>query len=138
MGYMNGEYVYLGADTNLSPIPATDRNIKTENLQYICGGTTEETAYVYAVASRSVGVYSGEAFFSMSSREAGFNVACVDVVGVGTNLALCDSGADGGYDRGNSVSVPVRPVVVLPSDLKVEDTTDGYDLIQEDGEQIPQ
>ena len=36
-----------------------------------------------------------------------------------------------GYDYSNSEVMAVRPIVVLPSDLEVEETSSGvYDLVQ--------
>ena len=117
-----GEYFYWGADTDGNDVSASERNIKTDNCKYIWGGNTEETCYnEYLVASRSVDVYSGDARFF---------VARVGYSGVyAYYYGLCDSGAGGGSDRGEIGSFGVRPIVVLPSKLLVEEQSDGtYDL----------
>ena len=43
---------------------------------------------------------------------------------------LCASDAEGAEDYDHSVTVPVRPIVLLPSNLQVEETSSGtYDLV---------
>lgn len=126
-GYYNswdsGEYLYWGEDTDGSNIDATSL-INTERCKYIWGGNTEETCYnEYLVASRSVGVYS---------VYADFYVAYVGSSEVySSNYRLCSSDASEGYDRGDVGTCGVRPIVVLPSSLVVEENAAGlYDLAE--------
>lgn len=126
-GYYNswesGEYLYYGADTDGDEIDATSL-INTERCQYIWGGNTEETCYnPYLVASRAVYVDSGGAYFI---------VAFVEYSEVsGYNFCLCLSNASEGHGDGDIGTFGVRPIVVLPSNLVVEENAEGlYDLAE--------
>ena len=68
----------------------------------------------------------------VNSDNANFNIANVNEGNVNSNNNnLCNSDAEGGYANDISVTVPVRPIVVLPSGLQVEETSSGvYDLVQ--------
>ena len=85
-----------------------------DRLKYIFG---ENGNYEYLVASRSVDVGSGH---------ASFNVANVGNSGVGTgNYGVCNSDSDRGYDNIGRDSQGIRPIVVLPSDIEVEENASG-------------
>ena len=112
-GQMEGQFIYSysgepdGAD-------ATSLIKNPDKLKYILG---EDGSYEYLVASRSVGVYSYNAFFY---------VAGVGDSGVLANYyCLCYSDSDGGYADGDGGSRGVRPIVVLPSDIEVEKNESG-------------
>ena len=120
----SGEYLYWGTDINEDYISASTVGLNIDKLKYIWGGNTEENCYnAYLVASRSV--YVG-------SEEVGFGVARVGGGEVGTNAYnLCYSiyGDAEAYDNINYGSLGVRPVVVLPSSLLVENKgNETYDL----------
>lgn len=119
----SGEYFYRGADTDGNDIPAADRNLKTYNFKYIWGGDTEATCYNgYLVASRSVDVRSGEAYFN-EARVSGSEAAT-------GNYYLCCSDAGGDYDGSDDGLLGVRPVVVLPSNIQVEQNESGlWDIV---------
>ena len=88
--------------------------VNADRFKYIIG---EDGSYEYLVASRSVDVYSGDAYF---------DVAFVGVGGVGTgNYGLCNSNSGGGNDYGAGGSRGIRPIVVLPSDIEVEKNESG-------------
>ncbi len=88
--------------------------ISADRLKYIIG---EDGSYEYVVASRSVRV---------SYNYAGFCVAGVgDSVGASGDYYLCDSDSDGGYDYEDDGSQGIRPIVVLPSDIEVEENASG-------------
>ena len=120
----SGEYLYSGVETNGNEISAASVGLNTDKLKYIWGGNSEETCYnEYVVASRSVGVYSDG---------AGFRVANVGGSGVDTgNCGLCDSNSSNANDGDVIGSYGVRPVVILPSSLLVEEVETGvYDLAE--------
>ena len=123
--YNNG-YYYYGADTNGNYVDATSVGLNTDNLQYIWGGNTNETRYnSYLVASRYVRV---------NSDGAGFSVSFVGFSGVGAGVCLvCASYSSNANDLNGAGSFGVRPVVVLPSSLLVEEQTGGtYDVVNGD------
>ena len=98
---------------------ATTTLSKADNMKYVIG---EDGTNAYVVASRSVGVLSSNAFFSVAFVENGI---------VFYDYYLCNSYSSSALDNGNSVSVPVRPVVVLPSSIQVEEDASGlYDLAE--------
>ena len=118
----SSEYSYLGADTNGDDISASTVGLNTDKLKYIWGGNTEETCYNrYLVASRSELVSSGS---------AGFLVACVgDSVVYAGSCGLCISYSSDAHDYDDFGSFGVRPIVVLPSSLLVDEVETGkYDL----------
>ena len=120
----DGKYYYYGADTNGEEISAADAGLNTDNLKYVWGGNTEETCYKdYLVASRSVYIDSGN---------ADFNVAYVGYSEVDTGrYRLCDSDSSRGDDFDVIGLIGIRPVVVLPSTLLVEEQEGGtYDLAE--------
>ncbi len=120
----SGNYFYYGTDTNGDYISASTVELNTDNLQYIWGGNTEETCYKdYLVASRSVLIRSGG---------ADFGVACVSGSEVNTDVYnLCSSDSSRGDDYEDIGSIGIRPVVSLPSNLKVEEKEGGtYDLAE--------
>ena len=121
-GNNEGQYIYMGADTNMESVPASERNIRTDKLEYIIG--PEDSRYMYVVGSRSVNIDSASAYFYVASVGGGS-------VRSGGNFYLCYSNASRGRDRGNSASVPVRPVAILPSNLQVEKQEDGTYLLAE-------
>ena len=118
----DGKYKYWGADTDGNNVDASTVGLNTDKLKYIWGGNTEETCYnEYLVASRSVCVYSDAAFF----RVAGVGISEVRA----GSCDLCYSNSSLAYDDDAIGSYGVRPVVVLPSSLLVEDKgNETYDL----------
>ena len=110
--YQDGDsilYGYSGGDD----LDATSM-INADRLKYVIG---EDRNYEYLVASRSVDVDSSIAYFY---------VATVGNSRVRTNrFNLCRSNSYGGYDRGGYGSRGVRPIVVLPSYIEVEETASG-------------
>ena len=120
----DGKYYYYGADTNGEEISAADAGLNTDNLKYIWGGKTGETCYkVYLVASRSVYIRSDNAYF---------NVALVGSGAVrASSCTLCRSDSRVGFAYGDIGSFGIRPVVILPSSLLVEEQEGGtYDLAE--------
>ena len=118
-GYVEGKFMYEtlagGGETT----------INEENFKYVVGEGYKEGTFFspYVVASRSVDVDSGDANFYVAAVRGGL-VRSID-------YSLCNSDAEGGNDRDHSEAVPVRPIVILPSDLQVEETSSGvYDLVQ--------
>ena len=118
-GYAEGKFMYEtlagGGETT----------INEENFKYVVGEGYKEGTFFspYVVASRSVDVGSGDANFFIASVRGG------SVLSDYTNL--CASDAEGGYGFAYSETVAVRPIVILPSDLQVEETSSGvYDLVQ--------
>ena len=120
----DGKYYYIGAETGGSDIDASTVGLNTDRLKYIWGGNTEETCYKnYVVASRSVDINSGSAYYY---------VAHVGGSGVSSRSnGLCGSGSSWGGDNDDIGSIGIRPVVVLPSTLKVKEQEGGtYDLAE--------
>ena len=113
-GQMGEQLIYMysgepgGAD-------ATSLIKNPDRLKYIFG---EDGSYEYLVASRSVDVGSGG---------AGFGVAFVGNSGVSAyGFNLCRSNSGGGNDgEGDRGSLGIRPIVVLPSDIEVEENESG-------------
>ena len=68
-GYNDGQYLYLGIDTEGEAIPASERNIRTDKLEYIIG--PDSSFYEYAVASCSVTVESDMAYFDVATVKNG-------------------------------------------------------------------
>ena len=110
---MEGQFIYSysgepdGAD-------ATSLIKNPERFKYIVG---EDGSYEYLVASRSVNVLSGNAYFNVAS--VGISVVNTD------NYGLCNSGSDNHHDYGDGGSIGIRPIVVLPSDIEVEKNEGG-------------
>ena len=117
--YKDGEeYKLLWEGENSDWAKTTTTLLKADNMKYVIG---EGGSNVYVVASRSVYVGSSLAYFGVAGVGDGN-------VGSGGDF-LCGSGSSSAADRGLSVSVPVRPVVVLPSSIQVEENASGlYDL----------
>ena len=96
--------------------------ITLNNMEYVTGyGTGNE--YSYAIASR---------FVKVSSDIAKFNAYQVEEGTVRGNIIPFGMSSSNNYEDalGGHVSV-IRPVVVLPSTLQVEEKQDGtYDLVQ--------
>lgn len=104
-------YMYSGEPDGAD---ATSLIKNPERFKYIIG---EDGSYEYVVASRSVDVLSDGAFF---------DVALVRVSGVGTNCSnLCHSYSGGVNDYEGYGSVGIRPIVVLPSNIEVEQNESG-------------
>lgn len=120
------KYNYEG--TNWSEANYTGAALKNANI--IFGDSLD---YVYLLASRSVYVRSGNARFRMAvvdSDRAGFYVARVYGGRVGSDdYDLCNSGSDSFRDLGYSYAVPVRPVINLPSNIKVEEVSGEWSII---------
>ena len=111
-GQMGGQLIYMYSGEP-SGADATSM-INADRLKYIIG---EDGSYEYLVASRSVRV---------DSSNANFGVARVGLGGVRTNYYhLCNSISDGGSDYEDRGSQGVRPIVVLPSDIEVEENASG-------------
>ena len=110
--YQDGDrilYGYSGGDD----LDATSM-INADRLKYVIG---EDRNYEYLVDSRSVGVNSDGAFFY---------VAGVGRSRVGANLYyLCGSNSEDGIDYGAYGLRGIRPIVVLPSYIEVEETASG-------------
>ena len=110
---MDGQLIYMYSGEPDSA-DATDLIKNPERFKYIVG---EDGSYEYLVASHSVNV---------DSYYASFDVAGVGDSGVGTyNYSLCSSNSDEGTDYGDSGSLGIRPIVVLPSDIEVEKNESG-------------
>ena len=88
--------------------------INADRLKYIFG---EDGIYEYLVASRSVNVGSSRAYFYVAS------VGYSEVDTYGYNLCYSDSGE--GRDYGDYDSQGIRPIVILPSDIEVEENASG-------------
>ena len=84
------------------------------NLEYIFG---ENGSYEYLVASRSVLINSGSANFYV----AGVNNSSVNA----NYYNLCNSYSDGGSSYEDDQLLGIRPIVVLPSDIEVEENESG-------------
>ncbi len=111
--YQDGDSILYGYSGG-NDLDATSM-INVDRFKYIIG---EDGSYEYLVASRSVGVYSGNAYFC---------VARVGISGVnarGYGLCYSDSG-EGGDDEGDYGLLGIRPIVVLPSDIEVEENESG-------------
>ena len=88
--------------------------INADRLKYIFG---EDGSYEYLVASRSVVVTSGDAHFYVDG---------VGLSRVNTNYyRLCYSHSGGSHDYGDGGSRGIRPIVILPSDIEVEENASG-------------
>lgn len=128
-GCDRGEYLYIGADTNNNAISASTLGLNIDNLKYICGNTETTNDIYYLVASRSMYFLTDYT----SNNVAVFGVAVAGQGIVGTGLSnLCYSYSSRGYEE-SSQSMPfgIRPVVILPDTLLVEEQEDGtYDLAE--------
>ena len=114
----DSKYYYYGLNVE-DEIELDDSHLtRKENMKYIIGDVENgEALDPYVVASRSVGVYSdGASFYYAAVKEGDVNAG---------NYLLCFSDAEGIYDIDISRVAPVRPVVVLPSGLEVEEQSDG-------------
>ena len=89
-----------------------------KNTNIIFGDSLD---YGYLLASRSVYVNSDGAGFGVAGVYGGY------VFGDGGGL--CHSSSDGFYDDGNSGAVPVRPVINLPSNIKVKEVSGEWSII---------
>lgn len=101
------KWLYEGTDWNEAECTQNLRN-----MNYVLKNGSGENA-TYVVASRSVSVNSSYAFFFVAAVYEGYVYSFDE--------GLCYSGSDDFYDYDYSVSVPVRPVVSLPSDIQVEE-----------------
>ena len=112
-GQMGGQLIYMYSGEPSGADAAS--LIKNPNrLKYIFG---EDGSYNYLVASRSVDV---------RSDGASFIVAGVGNSGVSMGrYALCGSDSGEGNDGGAYGSRGIRPIVVLPSDIEVEENASG-------------
>jgi len=98
----------------------------SNNAKYICGDS--ENPFKYYLATKTVSVLSGR---------ADFNVACVHYsnlsISTGCGVNLCRGKSDD-YDNYNGQSreaYDVRPIIVLPSDILMEEVSNGvYDIAQ--------
>ena len=106
------KYSALSSDTEVSQT--------ISNMEYI--GETEEDLYI--VASRFVKIRNG-----FHNAEFGVAVAGSSVVDAQENI-LCMADNTLHVDINFSVEVPVRPVVVLPSDILVQATNGIYGLVE--------
>ena len=110
--YQDGDsilYTYSGGNN----LDATSM-ISADRLKYIIG---EDGSYEYLVASRSVRVDSYNASFIVAG--VGYSVLNANYYG------LCISNSDVGDDGGDSGSQGIRPIVVIPSDIEVEENASG-------------
>lgn len=121
-GYESGKLVsmYLKDSKN---VVNEETELNEERLKYILG---EDNSYYYLVASRSVGV---------TPDKAGF---CIGFVSQGVSISggytLCFSFPSGGVDYSDGGVAPVRPVVILPSSIQVEEKENGsYDFLEAGG-----
>ena len=116
----NWYYYYKDGDRNLysysrgNNLDATNIIKNPERFKYIIG---EDGSYEYVVASRSVNV---------GSSNANFFVAGVVHSEVGTNgFYLCFSNSAGGDGDENRGLFSIRPIVILPSNIQVEQNESG-------------
>ena len=110
--YQDGDSIFYGYSGE-DDLDATIM-INADRLKYIIG---EDGSYEYVVASRSVFVNSGGATFC---------VALVGNSGVNANYyTLCNAYSDEGADNGAYGSQGIRPIVILPSDIEVEENASG-------------
>lgn len=93
----------------------TSSTLKNTNI--ILG---EGLDYAYLLASRSVYVYSEHADFDVAEVDGG----CVDGSG-----SLCNFNSDSFLDGGYSHAMPVRPVINLPSNIKVEEIGGEWNIL---------
>lgn len=94
----------------------TSTTLKNTNI--ILG---ESLDYAYLLASRSVRVKSGSAYFGVADVHAG------DVHGY--NYGLCYGYSGSFNDNGASIAMPVRPVINLPSNIKVEEIGGEWNIL---------
>ena len=113
-GQMGEQLIYMysgepgGAD-------ATSLIKNADRLKYIIGA---DGSYEYLVASRSVSMKPGYAWFNVAGVTHG-------AVLTNDNYSLCRSNSDGGNDYGDGGLLGIRPIVVLPSDIEVEENASG-------------
>ena len=113
-GQMGEQLIYMysgepgGAD-------ATSLIKNADRLKYIIGA---DGSYEYLVASRSVSMKPGYAWFNVAGVTHG-------AVLTSDNYSLCRSNSGGGNDYGDGGLLGIRPIVVLPSDIEVEENASG-------------
>ena len=89
-------------------------------MKYVIG---ESGSYMqYFVASRSVDVYSSDAYF------CGANVYGGSVGVRGGSFCYANSAGVGGAGGPPALAWGVRPIVILPSDIQVKATGGTYDI----------
>ena len=72
----------------------------------------------------------GSLSVNVNSSNANFNVANVNEGNVNSNNNnLCNSNSDNFNDNGNSNAMPVRPIINLPSNIKVEEVSGEWTII---------
>lgn len=122
-GYQGGNSFSIYVKDNEEVVEDASSMLNTEKLKYILG---ESNDYNYVVASRSVRVCSDSAYFYIALVYNG-------VAGPSYNYSCC-SNASGGGDHREPTFGGMRPVVVLPSNIQVEEQEDGtYDFLEAGG-----
>lgn len=123
----NGGFNYFGSNTNYEWTPL--ENINDEKTKYVWGESYAEK-FFYLVASRSVNC---KALYidNIDKKRVDFFIAIVQTGEVGAyNYNLCRGYTNNGEDARSYGLQPIRPIVVLPSNLQVKEISDGvYDLI---------
>lgn len=110
-GYVNEHYLNDTGATEVADYNKFNTNIK------LVTGETGSRMNPYFVASRSVYVHSSDACF---------NIAAVNGGCVFRNLSgMCGSNSSGGGSGGGPSGWGLRPIVILPSDIQVEEVTTG-------------
>ena len=122
----SGNSFYKGEDTNGNYVDATSVDLNTDNLKYIWGGNTTTTCYnYYVVASRYVSISSTNAYFGVifaGGTQGRNNIS---------SFTMCSSSPENGNDGGIGGPMGIRPIVILPPDLLVEEQIGGtYDLAE--------
>lgn len=97
---------------------------KPDNMEYVVG---KNNNYFYYVASRSV-------MIDPWNFRALFNASIVHEGRVGSdenasNVSMCESGSEGARNYNIDYGMPVRPVILLPSELFIEENNGVYRLI---------
>ena len=113
--YDASQYVYMQG--GLQQTVTTTEHINAEKANLIWG-TENDLSYV--VASKSSAVLSDQAMFLGAAVNRG-------QVNVGLSN-LCDSNSESVFEAGATGSVPVRPVVSLPSNIPVKEVDGMYDI----------
>ena len=111
------KYCYEGNDFSASEC---DENIK--NMELIIG--TSESPLTYLIANKCVEISSERVAFWVDSVSDGF---------VGGHDALfsqmCFSNSSSTFDSNYSFNIPVRPIVTIPSNIKIEEIDGNWNII---------
>ena len=125
-GYNDGQFKYAGPDNNFTISPLKNGKINEERYKYVVGERYKEEKFLptYAVSSRSVIIDSSTASFNIGVVANGYVM-----IDDSNGYRLCISTTNNYQESGFNTTLSVRPIVVLPPDLKVKKTSSGnYDL----------